>query len=287
MRPFSLRSSWVRRLGLVAVALLLSSSMDPASHESSERVAHAETARPWLGISMDSDEHGVRVKKVMAGSPAETAGLQEGDRIVELEGTPIGMSQQVVRMVAAHAVGDMVALSIHRAEKPQVVRLKLTARPALDDLMRNEFVGKFAPEWSNVALVGVGPVGATKRADLQGKVTLLEFWATWCSACRYVEPVLANMSQKYGALGVQVVAMSTEERDVVAKYLSSHKTVYANVIDTKGETQRAYGVGSTPTLFVIDKRGVVRDVMIGYDPAQVPKIDALVKKLAGETVIKL
>ena len=43
---------------------------------------------------------------------------------------------------------------------------------------------------------------------------------------------------------------------------------YAVAVDTHGETTRSYGVVSLPTLVVIDKRGVVRDVAVGYDPAE-------------------
>ena len=57
---------------------------------------------------------------------------------------------------------------------------------------------------------------------------------------------------------------------------------YGIAVDAKAETSRAYSVSALPTLFVIDKRGVVRDVAIGYDPAREGEIEQLVKQLLAE-----
>ena len=57
---------------------------------------------------------------------------------------------------------------------------------------------------------------------------------------------------------------------------------YPTVVDTQGDTSRAYGIGSLPSLFILDKRGVVRDVAVGFDPSHDAAVEQLVKTLLAE-----
>src|SRR5579859_7506002 len=69
--------------------------------------------RPWLGVAMDTDgpSSGARVGHVVRGSPADQAGLREGDRIVRLAGTAVARSADVVRIVGASSVGTSLELA--------------------------------------------------------------------------------------------------------------------------------------------------------------------------------
>jgi hypothetical protein len=58
---------------------------------------------------------------------------------------------------------------------------------------------------------------------------------------------------------------------------------YAVAVDRHAETTRSYGVASLPTLVVIDKRGIVRDVSIGYDPTGDARFEATIRGLLAET----
>jgi hypothetical protein len=57
---------------------------------------------------------------------------------------------------------------------------------------------------------------------------------------------------------------------------------YAVAVDKHAETTRSYGVVSLPTLVAIDKRGVVRDVWVGYDPTENARLEASVRQLLAE-----
>jgi len=57
---------------------------------------------------------------------------------------------------------------------------------------------------------------------------------------------------------------------------------YGVAADKDGQTTRAYGVASLPTLVIIDKRGVVRDIAVGFDPVQDARLDATVRALLAE-----
>ena len=82
------------------------------------------------------------------------------------------------------------------------------------------------------------------------------------SSCRSSSALQA----RYGAQGLDVLGVTTEDAENVALFAQRMPTSATPSPSIKhGQTTRSYGVGSLPTLFVIDKRGVVRDVAVGYD----------------------
>jgi len=247
-----------------------------------EATAQAMGARPWLGIAMDVDPQsaGVRVGHVVRGSPADKAGIREGDRVLRVSGTTVALGADVVHAVSAFGVGDSVELAFTRGGHEQTVRAILAPFPSQDDMMRMDLVGAFAPGWKDVAVVS-GSFPATVGA-LRGRVVLLDFWATWCAPCRAAIPRLDALQARYGAQGLSVLGVSSEEAQDVAAFTRTMGMHYGVAVDKLGQTTRAYDVASLPTLVIIDKRGVVRDVAIGVDPGQDARLDATVRALLAE-----
>jgi thiol-disulfide isomerase/thioredoxin len=239
--------------------------------------------RPWLGVSMeDGHPDGGRVKHVVRGSPAEKVGVKEGDRLVEIDGTRAATAGDVIRLVGSHAAGDSVALKIARENQELALTATLANFPSPDEMMRMDHVGTFAPAWKGVeAASGVVPKSI---GDLKGRVVLLDFWATWCAPCRVLSPKLSAMQSRYGAQGLTVVGLSTERPDDVTLFAQRTGMKYGVGVDRRAETSQAYTVASLPTLFIIDKRGVVREIEVGYDPTHDAQVEALVKQLLAEPV---
>jgi thiol-disulfide isomerase/thioredoxin len=243
----------------------------------------AADGRPWLGIAMDKDtaaSPGVRIGHVVRGSPADKAGLHEGDRVLRLAGAAVSTGADVVRTVSRMAVGDAVDLAFWRDGKEQTAHVTLAAFPSADDMMRMDLVGAFAPTWKDITVVsGNFP---SSIAALRGRVVLLDFWATWCGPCRVVIPKLDALQARFGAQGLSVLGVSTEDEQDVASFAQRMSMRYGVASDPHGQTTRSYGVGSLPTLIVIDRRGVVRDVAVGYDPNGEARLDATVRTLLAE-----
>jgi thiol-disulfide isomerase/thioredoxin len=247
-----------------------------------DAAAQAIEARPWLGVAMDTDEpgQGVRVGHVVRGSPAEKAGLREGDRILRVATDRVLRGQDVVRAVSAYAVGAAVDIGFVRAGKSQSAHAVLAAMPPQDEIVRMDLVGTFAPTWRDVESVsGTFPPSI---ATLRGHVILLDFWATWCGPCRIVVPKLGALQARYGAQGLDVLGVSTEDAQEVALFAQRMDVRYAVAVDKHAQTTRSYGVVSLPTLVVIDKRGIVRDVAVGYDSSEDARLDSSVRTLLAE-----
>jgi peroxiredoxin len=95
-------------------------------------------------------------------------------------------------------------------------------------------------------------------------------------------PKLDALQARYGAQGLSVLGVSTEDAEDVALFAQRMALRYPVGVDRHAETTRTYGVMSLPTLVIIDKRGVVRDVDIGYDPAEIGHLDTAVRALLAE-----
>jgi thiol-disulfide isomerase/thioredoxin len=231
-------------------------------------------------MGADSAGGGVGVGHVVRGSPAGRAGIREGDRIVRVGLGAVMRGADVVKAVSSHSVGSVIEIAFVHAGVEHSARVALAAFPSQDEMMRMDLVGTFAPTWKDVqAVSGSFPnsIGA-----FRGKVVLLDFWATWCVPCRVVMPKLGELQTRYGAQGLAVLGLSTEEAQDVALFTRQAGVPYGIAVDRHAETTRLYGVISLPTLVVIDKRGIVRDVAVGYDPADESRLEAIVRSLLAE-----
>jgi thiol-disulfide isomerase/thioredoxin len=232
-------------------------------------------------MDADASSPGVRVGHVVRRSPADAAGIREGDRLVRVGHTSVSRAADVVRTVAGLVVGEVVEIAFVRGGASQTARVTLAAHPSEDDVMRMDLIGALAPAWRDIETVsGSFPPSVTAA---RGRVVLLDFWATWCAPCRIVMPKLAALQARYGAQGLSVLGVTAEEAQDVALFAQRMPPRYAIGVDRHAETTRSYGVVSLPTLVVIDKRGVVRDVSVGYDPMQDTRLETTVRTLLAET----
>lgn len=121
-------------------------------------------------------------------------------------------------------------------------------------------------------------------ADLKGKVTLVNFWATTCVSCVKEMPQLAATYDKFKSRGFETVAvaMSYDPPSYVVSFAQSRQLPFKVAIDNTGEVARAWGdIKITPTTFIVNKNGQIVKRYIGE-----PDFDALhqlLDKLLNET----
>lgn len=98
--------------------------------------------------------------------------------------------------------------------------------------------------------------------EMQGKVWLLNVWASWCVACRAEHPLLMEMARR-GDLNIYGLNYKDQPNDAKG-WLTEHGNPYAlSAVDFDGRVGIDYGVYGVPETFVIDKQGVIRHKVIG------------------------
>lgn len=90
----------------------------------------AEVGSAWLGVAAEDVEGGVAVSAVSPGSPAEQAGIQEGDVIRSIDGEAVADSTALGEAIAAHEAGERVTIGVEREGRIETVEATLEARPA-------------------------------------------------------------------------------------------------------------------------------------------------------------
>jgi len=104
-------------------------------------------------------------------------------------------------------------------------------------------------------------------AEWNGKVVLLNFWATWCPPCRREIPALIELQERYGPEGLQVVGIAIDQQELVQPYVESMGVNYPALVGELDamDVSRAYGnrYGQLPYTVVIDRQGTIRAVHRG------------------------
>lgn len=140
--------------------------------------------------------------------------------------------------------------------------------------------GERAPESSFVLLDGT----TLTSKQLQGKVSLVNFWATSCTTCVAEMPELVATHQKFKARGFDTVAvaMSYDPPSYVVNFAQSRQLPFKVAIDNTGAVAREWGdIKLTPTTFLVNKRGVIVKRFVGTP--DFVELHQLIDKLLTET----
>ncbi len=179
---------------------------------------------------------------------------------------------------SARLHGDLTgALELMRQE------LGAARDPLESDWLRGELgqleqIGKPALPWSiDLWLNGPPP----SPANLRGRVVLVNFWAPWCQPCRDSMPSVSRMARDLAGRGLVVVGLTRlygnyaddrgsrgavkpdEETALIRDFARRHGISYPLAVDRQGGTFAAFHVTALPTLALIDRQGIVRQLATG------------------------
>lgn len=121
-------------------------------------------------------------------------------------------------------------------------------------------------------------------ADLKGKVTVVNFWASWCSPCRAEAPSLQKLYTQHKDSGVTFVGIDTKDgKDNARAFARSFKITYPSLYDQAGRIAlrfRDVPPNAVPSTLIIDRHGKIAARVIGG--VTFSRLRALITKVAAE-----
>lgn len=142
------------------------------------------------------------------------------------------------------------------------------------ELKATQFAKTVERDLANLSLVEVGnkapnfsaPTPEGERLalnDVLGKVTLIDFWASWCKPCRMENPNIVKVYEKYHDKGFNIIGVSLDrdgEKDRWLQAIADDRLTWAQVSNLQfwqDPVARQYGIRAIPAAFLLDENGVI------------------------------
>jgi len=124
-------------------------------------------------------------------------------------------------------------------------------------------IGSQRPEFSLPDLEGT----TRKLSEWNGKVLVVNFWATWCPPCRKETPAFVALQEQYGAQGLQFIGVAIDERDNVEAFADTYGVNYPMLLGDLDaiNTSKQYGnrFGTLPYTVIVDRQGKINFIQRG------------------------
>lgn len=124
-------------------------------------------------------------------------------------------------------------------------------------------------------------------SDYTGKVVLINFWASWCGECITEMPSLNMLHRQFSGKGLAVLGVTvdriTEDARAAAK---KARIAFPILVDERGDVFiKKYAVIGLPTTIVLDRKGIIREILIGSQDFQEKEIKDMVVSLLNERTV--
>lgn len=103
-------------------------------------------------------------------------------------------------------------------------------------------------------------------SEWDGKIIIVNFWATWCPPCRKEIPDFVQLQEKYGAAGVQFVGVAVDQPEAIRDFIKTQPLNYPILVgDEEGSISKQFGnnIGALPYTAVIDRTGKINVISRG------------------------
>ena len=119
-----------------------------------------------------------------------------------------------------------------------------------------------------------------------GKVLYLDFWASWCPPCAKSFPFLNELHQQYHNEGLQIIGINLDEvPEDAEKFLIKYPAEFTLASDLSKQCAEDLGVAAMPSSYLIDRKGVIRHIHLGFRSSETQELREKVKQLLSEPVL--
>ncbi len=124
-----------------------------------------------------------------------------------------------------------------------------------------EKAGKVAPDFELPTLES----NSVKLSDYRGRVIFLNIWATWCPPCREEMPSMEAIYRRFKGRQFEMLAVSVDRKgkEAVGPFLAKYGPTFTVLLDPDGKTYQLYGLTGVPETFIVNKKGVLLQRIIG------------------------
>ncbi|WP_431065087.1 TlpA family protein disulfide reductase [Methylotuvimicrobium sp.] len=148
------------------------------------------------------------------------------------------------------------------------------------NIVRADWAGQPAP---NCELMLMNDGQSFDWASLEGKVVYLDFWASWCVPCVQSFPFMTQMQRELKGQGLVVIAVNVDEELKDAEgFLSRYPAGFTVVADPNQQCAKHYNVKAMPSSYVIDRKGLIRDVHLGFRRGEAEAFRKVVERILAE-----
>lgn len=217
-----------------------------------------QEVKAWMGVSIEDKPEGVLVNRAIPGTPAEKAGLKPGDLIKKMDSVSVKDRKQLIEYVQSKGVGNEVTVEIERDKKLLKLTMKLEAKPGEMEVVQRQLIGKTLPDFK---LENLSAKSSFTNKDIENKVTVIEFWATWCGPCKVSHKRLSEFVGENSS--VKVIAVSNEESDLISDYINKNSHKFTTLRDSSGDFVKFFMVYAIPMTVIADRQGVIQFVSFG------------------------
>ncbi|MDX8387080.1 MAG: TlpA disulfide reductase family protein [Ghiorsea sp.] len=120
----------------------------------------------------------------------------------------------------------------------------------------------------------------------EGKVVLLNFWATWCPPCRQEVPSMVELYDKYKDQGFEIVAVSVDKgKKEVVDFVKEQNMDFTVLHDASSAISQSYAVFRYPETFIIDKNGKILQHLNGAVEWGKPEFTDYIENLLAQPTI--
>lgn len=144
----------------------------------------------------------------------------------------------------------------------------------------NVVVGSNAPEIRVNDLSGK----IYSLSELKGSVIFINFWATWCSPCREEMPSIQSLYNQFkDEKGFRMLTiLYKDDYQKAVEYLRENNYVLPLLLDSKEKTAVSFGVTGVPETYIVDKKGILKEKVIGPTDWSSPQAISLISNLIRE-----